>query len=84
MAFHKSAKKRIKTSEKKRLHNKYYAKTMRNAIKKFRSITDKKDATEKLPDITSLIDKVAKKSIIHKSKAGNLKSKLAKYANSIK
>jgi small subunit ribosomal protein S20 len=83
MANHKSALKRIRSNETKRLHNRYYAKTMRNALKSFRELTDKTAATEKLASIVSLIDKVAKKSIIHKNKAGNLKSKLMRKINNM-
>jgi len=78
MANHKSAIKRIKTSEKKRLHNRYYARSMRSAIRNFRSLTDKKEAETNLPSLVSLIDKNAKRGIIHKKKASNLKSKLTK------
>lgn len=77
MAHHKSALKRIRQTEKKRVHNKYYAKTMRNALKKFRSLTDKKEMETSLPDVESMLDKLAKKGVIHKNKASNLKGKLA-------
>ena len=83
MANHKSALKRIRSNEKRRLRNRYYAKTMRNAVSKFRSLEAKNEALEALPKLVSMIDKLAKKSIIHKNKAGNLKSKLTKYANSL-
>ena len=83
MANHKSALKRIKTSEKKRLHNRYYARTMRSMIRKFRALTEKKEANEQLPKVVSLIDKNAKRGIIHKNKAANLKSKLAKKINTL-
>lgn len=83
MANHKSAIKRIRCNEAKRLRNRYFAKTMRNALKSFRELTDKAVATEKLPSMISLIDKVAKKSIIHKNKAGNLKSKLMNKLNNM-
>jgi len=83
MANHISAIKRIRQNEKRRLHNRYYARTMRSAVKKFRSITDKKEATERYPEITSLIDGIAKRNIIHKNKAANLKSKLAKQVNAL-
>ena len=83
MANHKSALKRIRTNEKRRLANKYYAKTTRNAVRRFRDLTDAKEATEKLPLVTSMLDRLAKKNIIHKNKAGNLKSKLARFANSL-
>ncbi len=78
MANHKSALKRIRSSEKKRLHNKYYFKTTRNAVKELKSITDKKEAQEKLPKVISMIDKLTKSNIIHKNKAANMKSKLTK------
>ena len=83
MANHKSALKRIRSNETRRLRNRYQAKTMRNTLKKFRAITDKIEATEKLPTLFGLIDKLAKNSVIHKNKAGNLKSKLAKQTNSL-
>ena len=81
MANHKSALKRIRQSESKRMYNRYYAKTMRNAVRKFRKLTDKKEAEEQLPKLTAMIDKVAKRKIIHKNKAGNLKSKITRYVN---
>ncbi len=77
MAHHKSALKRIRQAEKRRLLNKYYAKTTRNAIKNFRSLTEKVEAEKIMPKVVSMIDKLAKKNIIHKNKASNLKSKLA-------
>ncbi len=77
MANHISALKRIRQNEKRRLHNRYYARTMRNALKDFRNISVKKDAEEKYPKMVSLLDKLVKKNIIHKNKAANLKSKLA-------
>jgi small subunit ribosomal protein S20 len=83
MANHKSSLKRIRSNEKKRVHNRYYARTMRNAVKQFRELTDKSVASEKLPTIVSLIDKLAKKSIIHKNKAANLKSKLTRKVNAL-
>lgn len=83
MANHKSALKRIRQSEKRRVHNKYYHKTTRNAVARLRENTDKKEAGEKLPKVISMLDKLAKKNIIHKNKASNLKSKLTKYVNSL-
>ena len=83
MANHKSAIKRIRSSNERRLRNRFHAKTMRNALKNFRTIKDKKEAYEKLPEICSMIDKLVKKSIIHKNKAGNLKSKLTKQVDSL-
>ncbi|MBO4744698.1 MAG: 30S ribosomal protein S20 [Bacteroidales bacterium] len=77
MANHKSAIKRIRQNERRRIHRRYYARTMRNAIRKFRMLTDKNEATTQLPKISSMIDKMASKRIIHKNKAANLKSKLA-------
>jgi small subunit ribosomal protein S20 len=77
MANHKSSLKRIRQSEGKRLHNRYYAKTTRNAIKALRNTTDKEEATKLYPEVISMIDKLAKRNIIHKNKASNLKSKLA-------
>lgn len=83
MANHKSSAKRIRSNEKKRLRNRYYAKSMRSTVKKFRSITDKTEATTKLPKVVSIIDKLAKKAIIHRNKAANLKSKLMKKINAL-
>ena len=77
MANHKSAIKRIRQNERQRVHRRFYARTMRNSIKKFRLLADKKEATDQLPKISSMIDKMATKHIIHRNKANNLKSKLA-------
>lgn len=79
MANHKSALKRIRQSRKRNLHNRYYAKTTRNAISELRNSTDKKEAESKLPSVISMIDRLAKKNIIHSNKAANLKSKLTKH-----
>ncbi|MEL4308058.1 30S ribosomal protein S20 [Joostella sp. CR20] len=78
MANHKSALKRIRRNEAVRLRNKYQHKTVRNAIKKLRATEDKKDAETLLPSVISMIDKLAKRNIIHANKAGNLKSGLTK------
>ncbi len=83
MAHHKSAKKRIKQDEVKTLQNKYYAKTMRNAVKKLRLETDKEAAAVALPTVVSMIDKLAKKNVIHPNKAANLKSSLALHISKI-
>jgi len=83
MANHKSAKKRIRANESKRLANRYFAKTMRNALKDIRLVSDKSTAEGKLPKVTSLIDKLAKKGVIHKNKAANLKSGLAIKINNL-
>ena len=79
MANHKSALKRIRSNDKKRVLNRYQHKTTRNAIKKLRDLEKKKDAEKMFPSVISLIDKLAKKNIIHANKASNLKSKLAKH-----
>ena len=81
MANHKSAIKRIRQIEKRRVHRRYYARTMRNAVRKFRLLTDKDEALTQLPKISSIIDKMATKRIIHRNKAANLKSKLALKVN---
>ena len=83
MANHKSALKRIRSNNKKRLLNRFQHKTTRNAIKKLREITDKKEAKKLFPSIVSLIDKLSKRNIIHSNKAANLKSKLAKHVSSL-
>ena len=79
MANHKSALKRIRQNKKRALHNKYYAKTMRNAVRKLRAITDKDEAIKMYPSVQKILDKLAKTSIIHKNKAANLKSGLCKH-----
>lgn len=81
MANHKSAIKRIRSNNAKRLRNKYQHKTMRNAIRVLRASEDKKEAAGMLPKVASLIDKLAKTRVIHKNKAGNLKSGLAAHVN---
>lgn len=83
MANHKSSEKRIRQIEAKRLENKYYSRTTRNAIKEIRDTTDKAAATELLPKVTSMLDKLAKRNTIHKNKASNLKSSLTKLVNSL-
>jgi len=83
MAHHQSAKKRIRQNEKRRLENRYYAKTARNAVKKLRSIEDKEEALKMYPQVSSMIDKLAKRGQFHKNKAANLKSKLMKHINKI-
>ncbi|MDR2224072.1 MAG: 30S ribosomal protein S20 [Flavobacteriaceae bacterium] len=83
MANHKSALKRIRSNEKKRVLNRYQHKTTRNAIKALRLIEDQKEAADKLPVVVSMIDKLAKKNIIHDNKASNLKSKLTKHVSAL-
>ncbi len=79
MANHKSSIKRIRQTSVKRLHNRYYAKTARNAMRTLRATEDKNEAQALFPKVCSMLDKLAKKNVIHKNKAGNLKSKLAKH-----
>ena len=83
MANHKSALKRIRTNEAKRLTNRYQHRTTRNAIKKLREMDKAKEATEFLPSVVSMIDKLTKKNVIHANKAANLKSGLAKHIASL-
>ena len=81
MANHKSALKRSRQDKKKNLHNRYYAKTMRNAVRKLRAITDKEEALKLYPSVQKMLDKLAKTNIIHKNKAANLKSSLTRQIN---
>ncbi|WP_165025325.1 MULTISPECIES: 30S ribosomal protein S20 [unclassified Dysgonomonas] len=83
MANHKSAEKRIRQADVKRLRNRYVAKTTRNAVRKLRATTDKAEADKLYPSVCSMLDKLAKKNVIHKNKAGNLKSKLAAHLKSL-
>lgn len=83
MANHKSSKKRIRQSESARVHNKYYARTTRNAIKALRNTTEKEAATTLLPKVSAMLDKLAKINVIHDNKASNLKSKLALHVNKL-
>ena len=80
MANHKATKKDVRQAGKRRERNKFYGKTTRNAIRGLRATTGK-EASDKLPDVVSMIDKLAKRGIIHKNKAANLKSKLTKKVN---
>lgn len=83
MANHKSSIKRIRQAEVKRLHNRYYAKTMRNALKNLRNTTDKAEALKAYPSMQKMLDKLAQRNIIHKNKAANLKSSLCAYINKL-
>jgi small subunit ribosomal protein S20 len=83
MANHKSSIKRIRQTDARRMHNRYFARTTRNAIKVLRETTKKDEASELLPKVTALLDKLAKKKIIHKNKASNLKSSLAIHVNKL-
>ncbi len=84
MANHKSALKRIRSNNAKRLRNKYQHKTTRNAIAELRETTNKKEAAEMLPKVVAMLDKLAKTNVIHKNKAANLKSSLTKKVNALK
>ncbi|MBO5232882.1 MAG: 30S ribosomal protein S20 [Prevotella sp.] len=77
MANHKSSEKRIRQDKKKNLHNRYYAKTMRNAVRKLRAMTDKEEAVKLYPTVQKMLDKLAKRNIIHANKAANIKSSLS-------
>lgn len=83
MANHPSAAKRARQNEKKRVENRYYAKSARNAVRKLRTTTEKDQASEMLPGVSSMLDKLAKKNIIHKNKASNLKSGLLRHVKSL-
>lgn len=83
MANHKSALKRIRSNEAKRLRNKYQHKTTRNAIRTFRALTSKKEAEKMFPSVAGMIDKLAKTNVIHKNKAANLKSGLQLKMNNL-
>ncbi|MCX4333256.1 MAG: 30S ribosomal protein S20 [Bacteroidales bacterium] len=83
MANHASADKRHRQSERRRLHNKYYAKTTRNAIRALRNTSDKETAQSNAPKVYAMIDKLAKIGVIHKNKAANLKSGIAVYINKL-
>jgi len=83
MANHKSAIKRIRQASARRLRNRYYAKTARNAVRKLRATSEKTEAATMLPKVSAMLDKLAKKNVIHKNKASNLKSKLALHVNKL-
>ena len=83
MPNHKSSEKRIRQTETRNANNRYYAKTMRNAVRKLRGTTEKAVAVEMLPKVVAMIDKLAKKNVIHDNKAANLKSQVAKHVNSL-
>ena len=83
MANHKSSLKRIRQEKVRSLHNKYYAKTMRNAVRKLRAMTNKEEAVKLYPAVQKMLDKLAKTNIIHKNKAANLKSSLALHIHNL-
>lgn len=84
MANHKATKKDIRQSEKRRERNRYYGKTTRNAMRKLLANAGEATATEQLPSVISMIDRLAKRNVIHKNKAANLKSGLVKRLNAAK
>lgn len=83
MANHKATKKDVRQANKRRDRNRYYGKTTRNAVRDLKEIKEHKEAGERLPEIASMIDKLAKKGVIHKNKASNMKRKLAKRVNAL-
>ncbi len=83
MANHKATRKDVRQSEKRRDRNRYYGKTTRNAIRTLLATTDKATAQASLSKVVSMIDKLAKRNVIHKNKAGNLKSGIAKRVNAL-
>ena len=83
MANHKSSVKRVRQTESRRLRNRYYAKTARNAVRRLRGMNDKAEATEAYNKLNSMLERLARKGVISKNKASNLKSKLSKYINKL-
>ena len=84
MANHSATKKDVRQSARRNERNRYYGKTTRNAIRDIRAIEDSKAASDKFPEVSSMIDKLAKRGTIHKNKASNLKRKLALKVNALK
>ncbi|MDX9729894.1 MAG: 30S ribosomal protein S20 [Bacteroidales bacterium] len=84
MANHKSALKAARQAETRKEDNKYFARTMRNSLKKMRKTTEKAEAEKMLPELSAMLDKLAKKNVIHKNKASNLKSSITKHAQNLK
>ncbi len=83
MANHKSAIKRIRQTESRRLHNRYYAKTARNAVRRIRKMTDKAEAQVAFVKVAAMLDRLASKKAISKNKAANLKSKLSHHISKL-
>lgn len=83
MANHKSSLKRIRQTEKRNLQNRYFGKNMRSAVRALRAITDKSEALAKFPEVQKMLDRMAKRGLIHKNKAANLKSSITKHVNSL-
>lgn len=84
MANHKSALKATRQAEARRENNRYHARTMRNALKKIRNTTDKAEADKMLPELNAMLDKLAKRNVIHANKAANLKSSITKHTQNLK
>jgi small subunit ribosomal protein S20 len=84
MANHKSSIKRIRSNDAKRVRNRYYHKTTRNALRKLRAMTSKAEASALAPKVVSMLDKLAKNNVIHDNKASNLKSSIAIFLNGLK
>lgn len=83
MANHKSSEKRIRQTKVRRLTNRYASRTTRGQVRKLRTITSKEEAQKMYPEVCSMLDKLAKKKVIHQNKANNLKSKLAAHVSSL-
>jgi small subunit ribosomal protein S20 len=83
MANHKSAEKRIRSNDSKRVRNLYQAKTTRNLLKELRSSKDKAEVSKLVPEVSAMLDRLAKKNVIHKNKAANLKSSIQMHLNSL-
>lgn len=83
MANHKSSEKRIRQTKVRRLSNRYVSRTARNKVREMRSLTSREEALKMYPEVCSMLDKLAKKNVIHQNKANNLKSKLASHVNSL-
>lgn len=84
MANHKATKKDVRQSARRRDRNRYYGKTTRNAIRDLKAVSDAAVMEKGLPDVASMIDRLAKRGVIHRNKAANLKSQLAKKVNGLK
>jgi small subunit ribosomal protein S20 len=83
MANHAATKKDVRQSTKRNERNRYYGKTTRNAIRDLKEVGEKTAASEQMPKVAAMIDKLAKRGVIHKNKASNLKRKLAKRVNAL-
>ncbi|HOV71597.1 MAG TPA: 30S ribosomal protein S20 [Dysgonamonadaceae bacterium] len=83
MANHKSAEKRIRQTKARRLSNRFVARSTRTAVRKLRNTTSKEEAQQLYPQVCSMVDKLAKKHVIHRNKANNLKAKMAAHVNKL-